>query len=110
VNTQQLPDSEEAYGAADQPQLQRLSMCTSPLVNLAITWIVKQMLVFAECTPRGATLLSEKFKKQSQKKNKGSSTAENRLTIDLKHLGNQKKTKILAFSRYKIRPRATGLE
>jgi hypothetical protein len=64
VNTQQLPDSEEAYGAADQPQLQRLSMCTSPLVNLAITWIVKQMLVFAECTPRGATLLSGKFKKQ----------------------------------------------
>jgi hypothetical protein len=37
VITQQLPDSEEAYGAADQPQLQSLSMCTSPLVNLAIT-------------------------------------------------------------------------
>jgi hypothetical protein len=60
------------------------------------------MLVFAECTPRGATLLSGKFNKQkpavklNQKRNKGSSTAENRLTIDLKHLGN-KKTKMLAF-------------
>jgi hypothetical protein len=70
------------------------------------------MLVFAECTPRGATLLPEEFEKQkSKKKYKGSSTAENRLTIDLKHLGNQKENENTSiFSRYKIRLRATGLE